>query len=292
MFEDFQNDRFETADGVVITYVTGGDGPPVLMLHGYPQTKEMWAKVAPELARSFTVICADLRGYGASSKPRCSADLSTYSFRAMAADQLALMRHLGFSRFHVVGHDRGARTAYRLALDHPASVLTLSVLDIVPTDTMLWQMNSDIAQAYWHWQFLSQPAPFPERMIGADPKRFFEFCLVGWGASPIDAFDHEQLDAYRAAWVDPDMIHASCSDYRAARTVDLEMDLASSGSKVGCPTLVLYGANGVMSRLFDIPAEWSTRCESMVAGVIPGGHFFVDQSPSETFTALSDFLEA
>ena len=290
MFEGFQRGRFVGIDGVEIAYVMGGDGPPVLMLHGYPQTKEMWAKVAPELARSFTVVCADLRGYGASSKPRCSADQSTYSFRSMANDQLQLMQNLGFESFHLVGHDRGARTAYRMAQDNPVAVASLSLLDIVPTDVMFERMNSEIAHAYWHWHFLSQPEPFPERIIGADPDCFYETCLVGWGATSIETFDQNMLDAYRTAWRDPAMIYASCSDYRAARSVDLALDVASAGKKIGCPTLVLYGSKGQISALFDIPAEWRQRCKNAVAAALPGGHFFVDQLPTETSGELSAFL--
>lgn len=290
MFEGFQRGRFEGLDGVEIAYVMGGDGPPVLMLHGYPQSKEMWAKVAPALAKSFTVVCADLRGYGASSKPRCSADQSTYSFRSMADDQLRLMQYLGFVSFHLVGHDRGARTAYRLAHDHPVAVTSLSLLDIVPTDVMFARMNSEIAHAYWHWHFLSQPEPFPERIIGADPDFFYETCLLGWGATAIETFDQDMLDAYRTAWRNPEMIYASCSDYRAARSVDLALDLDSAGKEIGCPTLVLYGSKGPMSELFDIPAEWQQRCENMVAEALPGGHFFVDQLPIETLEKLCLFL--
>ena len=290
MFEGFQRGRFVGGDGVEIAYVIGGNGPPVLMLHGYPQTKEMWAKVAPGLAKSFTVVCADLRGYGASSKPRCSADQSTYSFRRMAKDQLHLMQGLGFLSFHLVGHDRGARTAHRMAHDNPDSVASLSLLDIVPTDVMFHRMNSEIAHAYWHWHFLSQPEPFPECMIGADPDLFYETCLVGWGATSIEAFDHDMLDAYRTAWREADMIHASCSDYRAARSVDLVLDVASLGKKISCPTLILYGSEGTIARLFNIPAEWRRRCDQVVAAALPGGHFFVDQLPTETLGELSVFL--
>ena len=290
MFEGFRRGRFAARDGVEIAYVTGGAGPPVLMLHGYPQTKEMWAKVAPALANSFTVVCADLRGYGASSKPRCSADQSTYSFRSMANDQLQLMQNLGFERFHLVGHDRGARTAYRMAFDHPAAVASLSLLDIVPTDVMFERMNSEIAHAYWHWHFLSQPEPFPERIIGADPDCFFETCLAGWGATSLETFDRNMLDAYRFAWRNPEMIYASCSNYRAARSVDLALDVACAGRRISCPTMVLYGSKGAISTLFDIPAEWRKRSEKVVAAALPGGHFFVDQLPTETLGKLSQFL--
>jgi haloacetate dehalogenase len=289
MFEDFKH---ATADmnGIAIDYVIGGAGPPLLMLHGFPQTKAMWARVAPKLARDFTVVCADLRGYGASSKPRCLPDRSNYSFRAMADDQVTLMRMLGFEQFHLVGHDRGGRTGHRMALDHPDTVLSLAVLDIVPTHAMFMETNRKVAGAYWHWYFLSQPEPFPERVIGNDPDFFYETCLVGWGATRVEDFDGEMLAAYRQAWRDPDMIHGSCSDYRAAASVDLELDTADIDRKVSCSTLVFYGSGGQMARLFDIPSEWRRRCEKVVEASLPGGHFFVDQFPAQTAAILADFL--
>jgi haloacetate dehalogenase len=289
VFEGFER-KTVAVDGIDIACVVGGSGPPVLLLHGFPQTMAMWARVAPELAKRYSVVCADLRGYGDSAKPQCLADRSNYAFRAFAADQLGLMRKLGFERFHMVGHDRGGRTGHRMALDHPAAVMTLTVMDIVPTYAMLMDTNRKVAGAYWHWYFLSQPEPFPERMIGADPDFFYETCLVGWGAAKIGDFDPDILADYRRAWRDPAMIHGSCSDYRAAATIDLEHDGADIGRKVACPTLVFYGAAGTMARLFDIPAEWRKRCENVVEASLPGGHFFVDQFPDEVATRLATFL--
>jgi haloacetate dehalogenase len=183
MFEGFERRRVETGDGIAINcMVAGNNGPPVLLLHGFPQNLAMWAHVAPLLVRAgFTAVCADLRGYGDSSKPACLADRSNYAFRAMAADQVALMQRLGFARFHMVGHDRGGRTGHRLALDRPDAVLSLAVLDIVPTYAMFMDTNRHVAGAYWHWYFLSQPEHFPERVIGNDPDLFYETCLAGWG---------------------------------------------------------------------------------------------------------------
>jgi len=289
MFEGFE-EKMVDVGGVDIACVVGGKGPPVLLLHGFPQCKEMWARVAPLLAERFTVVCADLRGYGASAKPRCLPDRSNYSFRAMAADQLSLMRKLGFDRFHLIGHDRGGRTGHRMALDHPEALLSLAVLDIVPTHAMFMDTNRRVAGAYWHWYFLSQPEPFPERLIGNDPDFFYETCLVGWGASRVEDFDPDMLAAYRRAWRDPAMIHGSCSDYRAAATIDLEHDTSDIDRKVACPTLVFYGSSGLMARLFDIPAEWRKRCENIFEAGLPGGHFFVDQFPGETASLLMDFL--
>ena len=289
MFEGFTHGVAEV-DGTDIAYVTGGSGPPLLLLHGFPQCKAMWARVAPRLAAEYTVVCADLRGYGDSGKPRCLPDRSNYSFRTMAADQVALMRQLGFPRFHMIGHDRGGRTGYRMSLDHPDSVLTLTVMDIVPTYTMLMETNRKVAGSYWHWYFLSQPEPFPETLIGHDPDFFYENSLVGWGATRIAQFDQQMLAEYRRAWRDPAMIHGSCSDYRAAVSIDLEHDSADVGRKAQCPTLVLYGSAGQMAQLFDIPAQWRARCANVTDASLPGGHFFVDQFPHETVTILREFL--
>ena len=285
MFEGFEVASVDVG-GTEIACARGGSGPPVLLLHGFPQTKAMWARVAPLLAEHHTVVCADLRGYGDSAKPRCLPDRSNYTFRAMAADMVSLMGRLGFNRFDGVGHDRGGRTLHRLALDHPAALRTLAVLDIVPTHAMFHDTNRHVAGAYWHWYFLSQPEPFPEDVIGAAPDNFYERCLTGWGATGLADFDAEQLDSYRTAWRQPGQIHGSCSDYRAAATADFDHDAADLDRKVECPTLVLYGAGGTMARLFDIPAEWRKRCADVRPASLPGGHFFVDQFPRETADIL------
>lgn len=291
MFEGFERRQVEVGDGITINCVIGGSGPPVLLLHGFPQNLAMWARVAPLLAPAgFTTVCADLRGNGDSAKPHCLADRSNYAFRAMAADQVALMNRLGFPRFHMVGHDRGGRTGHRMALDRPDVVLSLAVLDIVPTYAMFMDTNRHVAGAYWHWYFLSQPAPFPERVIGNDPDLFYETCLIGWGATRVEDFDPEMLADYRRCWRDFAMIHGSCSDYRAAATIDLGHDGADLDRKVTCRTLVLYGASGTMARCFDIPAEWRKRCADVRAASLPGGHFFVDQFPRETTEILVEFL--
>lgn len=287
--DGFQS-RIVSVAGVDIACEIGGSGPPVLMLHGFPQNRFLWAKVAPLLARRFTIVCADLRGYGDSGKPKGQPGHANYAFRALASDQLGLMRELGFERFHLVGHDRGGRTGHRMALDHPDVLLSLALLDIVPTSVMLLKTTRMVAHAYWHWYFLAQPSPFPERLIAADPDYFYETCLVGWGASRIEDFDPQQLAEYRRTWRDPAMIHGSCNDYRAATTVDLAHDQADAGRMVDCPALVAYGANGVMAGLFDIPAEWRKLCSNVTAAAIPGGHFFIDQHPQETAAILLDFL--
>lgn len=250
----------------------------------------MWARVGPRLAETRTVVCADLRGYGDSSKPQMLADRSNYSFRAMAQDQVALMRALGFSSFDVIGHDRGGRTGHRMALDHPDAVRSLAVLDIVPTYSMFMETNRHVAGAYWHWYFLALPAPFPERMIAGDPDFFYGTCLAGWGATRLEDFDQEMLADYRRCWRDGGMIHGSCSDYRAAATIDLEHDAEDIDRKVGCPVLALWGSEGLMHRCFDIGETWRRRCGNVTTRMLPGGHFFVDQFPHETSGILAEFL--
>jgi haloacetate dehalogenase len=292
MFDGFETRDVDVGEVTIHCVVAGGSGgPPVLLLHGYPQCLAMWARVAPILAERFTVVCADLRGYGDSSKPHDDAsDHSTYSFRTMAGDQVAVMAQLGFERFQMVGHDRGGRTGHRMALDHPGVVESLAVLDIAPTYTMFMETDARIAGAYWHWYFLSLPEPFPERLIGTDPDYFFEFCFESWGKTNIDALDAEMLAEYRRCWRDPAMIQGSCGDYRAAATIDLVHDQADIHTKVGCPTLALWGSEGLMHRSFDLAAVWRTRCADVRAETLPGAHFFVDQFPAETAELLADFL--
>lgn len=291
MFEGFERQTIDVGDGISIACVAAGEGPPVLLLHGFPQTHGMWARIAPQIVEAgYTVVCADLRGYGGSSKPRRLPDNSNYSFRAFAEDQVRLMQMLGHERFQVIGHDRGARTAHRMALDWPAAVLSLAVLDVVPTHAMFMETNCKVAGAYWHWYFLSQPEPFPERLIGADPDFFYETCLVGWGAAKLEDFDSAQLEAYRQAWRDPAAIHGSCSDYRAAATIDLEHDAADLERKVEAPLLAFYGVDGLMAKLFDIPAEWRRRAANVRRASLPGGHFFPDILPEEAADVLVAFL--
>ncbi len=274
-------------NGQRIAYARAGSGPPVLLLHGFPQTHAMWQGVAPQLAKAFTVVAADLRGYGASSKPRRMEEMS---FRPMAQDQLALMRHLGFERFHGIGHDRGARVMHRLALDAEDCLESVTLMDIVPTQHLLRDLSMEVARAYYHWFFLAQPDGFPEALIGADPDAYFETCLAGWGPGGIEAFHADALDAYRGAWRDPDTVRAMCHDYRAAIDVDLALDETDLGRQVSVPALVLYGADGVMARMYDVPATWEPRLAQMQSEAIPGGHFFPDTHAEETVAALKRFL--
>lgn len=279
--------EFADVNGQRIAYSTKGEGPPVLLLHGFPQTREMWAHVGSLLESEFTVVTADLRGYGASSKP---AGVENYSFREIAADQNALMMSLGFDRYHLVGHDRGARTAHRLALDHPYTVQSLTLMDIVPTHHLLDDLHHDVARAYYHWFFLAQPAPLPETLIGHDPDGYFESCLVGWGPADLSDFDEAALASYRTAWRDPATISAMCNDYRATIDIDFAMDALDLDRQVTCPALVLYGTDGKMGQAYDVPATWAPRLSNMHAKALPGGHFFIDHHPKETAAALLDFL--
>lgn len=283
-----QADTFTNNDQI-IAYEVAGNGPPLLLLHGFPQTRAMWRPLVPALADQFTVVTADLRGYGDSSKP---ATMPEMSFRLMAQDMVALMGSLGFDSFHAVGHDRGARTAHRLALDHPQAVRSLTVMDIVPTEHLLTNMTTEIAKSYYHWLFLAQPSPFPETMIGHDPDAYFERCLLGFGKASLSDFDADLLGIYRAAWRDPDCIRAMCHDYRAAIEVDWEHDRADLSRSVTCPALVLYGADGAMAHLLDVPATWRDRLSHMRHATIEGGHFFPDQSPKATTDALLGFINS
>ncbi len=280
----------ERASAAVRNQPIQSNRPAVLMLHGFPQTKAMWTRIAPVLAAHFTVVCADLRGYGDSAHPLCLPDASNYSFRAMAADQVALMRALGYEQFHLIGHDRGARTAHRLALDHPSAVCSLTLMDIVPAAELFLNVTRHVAGAYWHWFFLSQPAPFPERLIGADPDYFYETCLLGWGGAKLSDFDAAQLADYRRCWNQASMIAGSCGDYRAAASVDLANDQSDISATVNCPSLVFYGEHGVMNKLYDIPAQWCARLKKMQSASVPGGHFFPDMRPAETARILLDFI--
>ncbi|MDZ7711537.1 MAG: alpha/beta hydrolase [Roseovarius sp.] len=270
-----------------LAYSIGGNGPPLLLLHGFPQTRAMWSHVAPALARTHTVICPDLPGYGASAKPE---SLTAYSFRAMAREMLSLMDHLGHATFHLAGHDRGARVAHRLALDAPERVTTLALMDIIPTHTLLSDLRWQVAKSYYHWFFLAQPAPFPDRMIEADPDAFFHACLLGWGGAQLDDFDATQLAHYRAAWRDPDTIRGMCNDYRATLALDMADDSADANARITAPAHILYGAQGAMAQHYDVPATWARKCTAMTAAPIPGGHFFPDTAPADTLRELQDFL--
>ena len=271
---------------VTLAASVGGSGPPLLLLHGYPQTRACWHLVAPGLARRFTVVAADLRGYGDSSKPAADDDHAAYSKRTMAADMVGLMRELGHERFSVAGHDRGARVARRMALDHPAAVERAAVLDIVPTLTLFDGTDQAFATAYYHWFFLIQPDGLPETMIGRDPEWFLRETLRRWSgrARPLD---EGAIREYARCVSDPAAIHGSCEDYRAAATIDLEHDRADAGRRMDCPLLVLWGAHGAMERLYDVLGSWRDSASEVSGRALPCGHFLPEEGPEETLAELT-----
>ncbi|MEE3359702.1 MAG: alpha/beta hydrolase [Pseudomonadota bacterium] len=281
--------EFLNADQNTISYDIAGDGPPLLLLHGFPQTRAMWRPIVPILKQTFTVVTADLRGYGDSFKPKTMPDMG---FRPMGKDMLDLMDALSFDRFHLAGHDRGGRTAHRMALDAPDRIASLTVMDIVPTEHLLENITHHTARAYYHWFFLAQPAPFPETMIGHDPDMYFERCLIGFGKADMSDFDETLLEEYRRAWRDPAAITAMCNDYRAAIDVDLPLDTKDLSRTVDCPALVLYGADGAMAKAMDVGATWADRLSDMESAAIAGGHFFPDQSPDATAQAIASFCRS
>jgi haloacetate dehalogenase len=280
----------EIAHGEVTSFArVGGSGPPLLLLHGYPQTHVCWHKIAPELARHFTVVLTDLRGYGDSSKPFGAADHSTYSKRAMARDQVAVMRALGFGTFQLVGHDRGGRVSHRLMLDHPGVVDSWAVLDIAPTLASFERTSQAFATANSHWFFLSQPYDFPERLIGADAEYYLRWKLGNWTQSR-DAIPEEAMREYLRCFREPEAIHASCEDYRAAAGIDLEHDRADLDRKVTAPLLALWGMQGRMAKLLDIPALWRERVEEVQGRGLDCGHFLQEEKPEEVLEELLKFL--
>jgi haloacetate dehalogenase len=283
--------RDVTVDGVRVHAEIGGSGPPVLLLHGYPQCHLMWHRAAPELARAHTVVAADLRGYGDSAKPPAGDDHAGYGKRAMAADQVGLMRALGFDRFAVVGHDRGARVAHRMCLDHPEAVTRVAVLDIAPTRHMFNTADLSFGRAYYHWFFLAQPPELPERLIGSDPEFFLRSSMARWSADPA-AFDPAAMAEYLRHFADPDTIRASCEDYRAAASIDLEHDEEdfTAGRRVCCPLLALWGGRGFVSRQYDVLEVWRRYAEDVRGAALDCGHFLAEEAPEGTVEALGQFL--
>lgn len=293
MFEGFSDQRIEVSDGLRLRVRVAGSGPPVLLLHGYPQTHHCWHMVAPQMVQAgFTVVVSDLRGYGDSDKPASCENHETYSKRAMAADQVALMSRLGFSRFSVAGHDRGARVAHRLGLDHREAVERLAVLDIAPTATMYERTNKEFATGYYHWFFLIQPAPLPERMIGADPAFYLRSKLAAWSKGNTAAFTEAAVAEYIRCFSDPSCLAATCEDYRAAASIDLVHDAEDADKRLQMPLLALWGANGLVGKLYDVLEVWREKADSVEGYALPCGHFLPEEVPDETSAALIGFFKA
>jgi haloacetate dehalogenase len=291
MFAGFQLTTIDTGEAA-IRVRHGGSGPPLLLLHGIPQTHLMWHKVAPALARDFTVVATDLRGYGDSGKPPSAPDHAPYAMRALARDQVAVMRRLGFARFCVAGHDRGARCAYRLALDHPECVGKLAVLDIIPTGEAFRRADAAFALGYWVWSFLAAPDGLPERLIGADPQALLDHMLEGWSATP-GAFPAAVRAEYLRAFRDPATLHAICEEYRAAATLDYQHDEADRGRRrIRCPVLVLWGGRGAVAAWYDPLAIWREWADDVRGHALGCGHFLAEEAPEATYSALRDFFTA
>jgi haloacetate dehalogenase len=288
LFPGFKRQRIRTR-GAAINFVRGGIGPPLLLLHGYPQTHVIWHKIAPELARHFTVVAADLRGYGDSEKPHGLPDHSNYSKRAMAQDQVEVMKALGFDTFSVVGHDRGGRVAHRMALDYADRVNKLAVLDIVPTRTMYARVTREFAKAYYHWFFLIRPEPFPETLIGADSE-FYMKSHLGTRHAGLAPFAPDALAEYLRCFRDPAAIHATCEDYRAAESIDLAHDEADLARKIDRPLLVLWGKHGTIERCFQPLADWAERAEDVRGRALDCGHYLPEEAPADLLGELVKFL--
>ena len=286
MFAGFTRTTIAT-QGATINVLIGGTGAPVLLLHGYPQTHVMWHKIAPRLAKDFSAVIPDLRGYGDSSKPPDGENHFGYSKRATAQDQVEVMDHLGFKQFAVVGHDRGGRVGHRMALDHAERVTKLAVLDIVPTHKLYHNVNKEFATAYYHWFFLIQPSPFPETLIGNNAEFYLNSLL---GRLKPEAITPEAFAEYLRCFCDPATIHATCEDYRAAASIDLAHDDADMDRKITCPVLALWAGKGAMHKMYDVLATWRERATNVSGKALPGGHFLPEEAPEETFAELKAFL--
>jgi haloacetate dehalogenase len=284
VFDGFETTEIDTGEARIHVR-RAGSGPPLLLLHGYPQTHAMWHRIAPALAEDFTVVLTDLRGYGASSKPASLPDHWPYTKRAMARDQVAVMHALGFDRFAVCGHDRGGRVGYRMALDHPERVTRLAVLDIVPTGEVLMRADRAFGLGYWHWFFLAQPAPMPERMIGADPDAYYRHF-------DADFFDPEAVAAYRRAADDPDTIRAMCEDYRAGAGLDVEHDLADKNHRrrIACPLLALWGGRWYLEDWYDVLGIWREWADDVSGRAIDAGHYLAEERPDDVLAELRCFF--
>jgi len=277
-FDGFEVEK-RRANGIDLNVRHGGTGPPLLLLHGFPQTHAIWHRVASRLAQQHFLVMPDLRGYGDSDKPASTPDHTPYSKRTRALDLVELMRSFGFMRFFVCGHDRGGRVAHRLALDHPQAVARLMLLDISPTRTMYERTTMDFATLYYHWFFLIQPEPLPETLIGAEPGFYLRTKLGGWGSAGTTFFDPRAVAEYERCFTSA-AIHAMCEDYRAAASIDLQHDRENESRQIECPLRVLWGERGVVHRLFTPLADWQAKAQQPVSGrTMPTGHYIAEEAP-------------
>jgi haloacetate dehalogenase len=294
MFPGFETSLIDAGDTAIFIR-RKGSGPPLLLLHGFPETHAMWHRVAPGLAEEFTVICADLRGYGKSGKPPSAPDHAPYSKSTMALDMVHVMEAQGFEHFSVAGHDRGGRVAYRMALDHPEHIERLAVLDIIPTGEAFRRADHRFALAFWPWSLLCQPQPLPERLIGADPEAVVDDALQGWGSDPA-SFPQEIRAAYVEALRDPEAVHAICEEYRAAATIDLAQDDddQSKGRRIQCPVLALWSEGSALDTWYEDSGGplgiWRGWAADVGGRAIAGGHFFPEQNANETIADLRSFF--
>lgn len=295
MYEGFELSDVETGEGMIRARV-GGEGPPLLLLHGNPQTHAMWHKIAPRLAKEFRVVATDLRGYGDSFKPESASDHAPYAKRAMARDQVEVMRRLGYERFYVAGHDRGGRVGYRMALDHPERVSKLAVLDIIPTGEAFRRADRDFGMSYWHWFFLAQPYDLPERLIGADPDYYFgrhTTKITSRGPQPPHFFSDEARAEYLRCFRNPATIHGICEDYRAGATIDCEHDDADRGrNRIACQLLALWGGRGKLEAWYDVLAVWREWADDVRGRALDCGHYLPEEAPDETYQELRAFFTA
>ncbi len=291
LFPGFRNLQVEVETAIHINTLVGGSGPPLLLLHGHPQTHAIWHKVAPALCERFTVVACDLRGYGDSSKPKGEPTHANYSKRTMANDVLHVMRSLGFPHFCVMAHDRGARVAHRLAADHPAAVRAMVLLDVAPTLAMYGKTTEAFARAYWHWFFLIQPAPMPERLIEADPAAYITD-VMGNRSAGLAPFDPRALTEYQRCLALPGAAHGLCEDYRAAASIDLEHDRQDleTGRRMTTPLLVLWGEQGVIHRCFDPLEEWRQFADHVSGAALPCGHYIPEEAPDRLLETALPFL--
>ncbi|MDV7341658.1 alpha/beta hydrolase [Terasakiella sp. A23] len=294
MITGFQQ-KFHDVNGVRLSVHTAGQGEPLLLLHGYPQTHMTWSKVAPEFAKSFSCVAPDLRGYGDSSVPKTDDGHLAYSKREMGRDMIALMAELGHQTFMVLGHDRGARVAYRMTLDHPDHVKKVGIVEVVPTSDMWDRFNAKMALKAYHWTFLAQPHPLPENMIGGDPVAYLEWTLKSWvGDGTLDAFSPEAMESYKQQFLNPDHVHGMCQDYRAGATIDRELDEESraNGDKIKVPLCFTWAENSFPAQTVDPLGLWQEWADNVEGHVLPGksGHFPMEENPQAIVDCFVPFF--